>query len=418
MLAFNQGGKGLFELFIQMKPNGDPTNMFPSDYNLPSQMKKVISTLCFPLAQNEYSKWEATTYINHFEDPLHPNIESYYYIYIRYNVKPEGVMASCIVSRYLYPTLFFYILQICSEKPESNILSSYFNATLEKTNFDTIIVNGQDNKLPIYDGLSDQCQIAYFHKFFISNFPSYYIPLLMSLLFFESRIIVCSSSFKLLSHTILSICSFFYPLKIHVFAAPLVTVRDIERIPSDGLAVVGVHTTMLNKIFCSQDFNQNYIFFNADEPYITNKSKIAIPDRLYTEMDKFALDITNLCLNTQPAFPAPFILKRIQAFVAQMIGIVFEIPQIDFQRVFSAFSKRVNKNDKTSDFVLARSTLLKLLIEQSSQEEIKSAFWEDVSGEIEMFGRTKSLSIRRVPIPKQSIDVTKKKSKQSHKGKK
>lgn len=418
MLPFIQSPKEkLFEFFIQINLDKTYDNLFPTDYDLKEPMLDKVYRYCFPFPaeSNQLLAFEETRCVNYFKDPFSKN-DTFYFIYLQYEYKNkkekknDELVVHCIVSKYLYPRCLFAILQDYQENSNSDILSFYYNAKLNKTQFDTMI-DKKDKNIPIYDGLSDESQIAYLHQFFISAFPTDYIPLLITFLIYDKPILVFSSSFNTLTHTVLSIASFFYPLNImRLKVFPLLPYDYIDSEGKDSL-ILGIPTALL-KINLDK-LEKDFILFNADEPYISNGA-FEIPNEIFNEIDRLSQDLSHLCKYTRPAFPAPFALKRIQAFISTLAKFIIKQPQSSsYEEVLEVFNKTKIKDIEETNI------LINLLMNESeSNEFVKSSYWDDASGDIIKFNDSSSLSIRRVPVPsriKRSEADLKKKGKKGKK---
>lgn len=387
----------MFEFFVQIKLDKTHCNLFPFDYDLKEKMLETLHNYCFPFPpeSNELLSYEATKCINYFKDPLQN--DAFYFVYMLYDFQNQTdktnneLIVYCIISKFLYPQCFFAILQNFFENPKSDILSFYYNAKLTKTPFDTIIEDKSDD-IPIYEGFSNETQIAYFQHFFLSHFPTDYIPLLITFLFYNKPIIVLSSSFNILTHTVLAIASFFYPLNImSLKICPLLPFNKID-IDEKGPQILGIPNAML-KMKCDR-IEKNFILFNADESYLSDDF-FNIPNDAITEIDRLSKNLYELCKYTRPAFPAPFVLKRIQAFISFITKFIFKQSiNSSYEEVLEEYKKRNKKKNEENH------QLIDLLLNESENNSlIRSAFWNDVDGEIIKFNGPCSISIRKVPIP-------------------
>lgn len=419
MLHFNRENEHLFELLIQIKLDKSYSNVYPSDYVLVDSITDKLHSFCFPFASNEFATLESTTCINYFKDPReqNPSNAKGFFLFCKYiKTQEENITVSCLVSKFIYPHVFFTILGIYSNDNSSPLINLYFNATFIKNQYDIEIKDGAKNNLPVYKELTEEAQIAYFHHFFTSHFSPEMISLLILYLFLDKQIIVYSSSFYTLTHTVFSIVSFLYPLSVDFQISPMPPFREAQITTESKPLIMGIHTSMIHYIFSNRDSSKDLVFLNADQPYIYDAGETEFTDEIYQEMDNLGSDIRSLGSFTSPGFPAPFLLKRIQAYFPLLIAAVFKIPaNFDRKELEKQLSKR-KIADKKIDSVFAKSYLMRVLLAQSNDKNPKTvnAFWKDVTGEIVKFKGTSSLSIRQVPVPikkEQQEDDKKKKGK-------
>jgi hypothetical protein len=141
----------------------------------------------------------------------------------------------------------------------------------------------------------------------------------------DTKVVLVSASVSHLSFSIFAMAQMLYPIHQDLFLFPvqLIGPNDLKLFEGKGPCLLGLHATGMD---CLSGLNGGqYVFVNADVPYLTAVGVEALPEgviRLAAEFHDLLLDIVKL---QKPGFPAACILSALRKLILdvykQVIGI-------------------------------------------------------------------------------------------------
>ena len=377
-MNFRSEGKEqpLFEYLIKIineKGISRIVPLFPAQLELDESTGKAIRDICFPLIKNDFNFIFNLTYTTKFKNPTSESGLPELFASIRY-VPQHGKFGCytiyCLVSKFSHLDLQEWILNNCEEE---GLLNDFHHIEFKKTLYD--IEFDKIHNCPFCNSLSVSCELAKADMTLLKRFPPYYLALIIAALFVDSRIVVVSSNLSTLSRTVFALSTLLYPFSGPMRFCPLLTASKMQDLNSAGPYIFGIHSSMLQSL--DTVGRNDFLIFNADEPYIFPKNCTVIDPVLNPVIESFHKQIQSYCMQSQPVFPGESIRFEYKNYVRSMICAYFGC-QDNFRMINDEFEVRMSKNSSSMDVTLSKSSMMYEFMTQSvspQMPQITEAYW-------------------------------------------
>lgn len=373
MFCHQPGTSELFEVVVKIELGQDPkaSVVFPDlwprdDELLPELIKSVL-----PLETR---------------DPKHYNGQKYIYTlktrgfaYVILHCEGNSLFALCVVSHYLHPKFFDFLLTTAvsdMEKSES-LFKHFYKIEFKESRYDRFIEPDADWQCQVTGGFGEISELQNCYSFLLARYPPYLIGLVLGYIFAGTRVVILSSSLDELSMNVLAFSSLLYPLQKDKFLVQVNTCLTLDELKaaddSIPFGIIGCHMSLIKEV--TDKWKAGTVIFNTEVPYLTARDKSEVlPGHVIEAVTAFNSLVVEAINQFKPAFPVVRLFRCVCRLVAQLVagpygadakewGAVHESYETEKERNFESF--------KALDKKIAQSKLTEAFFEACEQEEEK-----------------------------------------------
>ena len=371
MFCHQPGTAELFQFVAKVDFVQDPKavvfypDLYPRDEELLVDLLSVVS----PLESKEPKHYDGETYVYVLKR------RGFAHVIIRFG--PEGCFALCIISDFLHPKLFSFLLsKAASDMKKAPELFRHFHQIEFKENrYNRYIEPAVEWACPITGGLNEISELETYYLFLLTRYPPYLIGVVLGYLFCEARVIVLGSSLDDLSTTVLAFANLLYPLQRDRFLIDVktcVTKAELDTLDEERVGIVGCHMSLINDI--TDKWKTGTVIFNLEVPYLTAREKgDALPAHMADAISRFNTLVVETIKQFRPAFPIARLFRCVCALIAEFMAGPFNIDPREWEAV-----KKTYEQHKAANFESFKQGNARLL-----KSRLTSSFFEECTKEAE-----------------------------------
>ncbi|KAH0806048.1 DENN domain-containing protein 1A-like [Histomonas meleagridis] len=379
MLSFLTEQDFLFEYVYNVVQGSESVSIYQKTSEVPESISNNLKTFCFPFEKCDIKNLEQFNFA--FTD----SDRKLLFAFVHYHIAEDNkIHAYCLISKRYHPTLYSEIISNIAgldKIQQKEYISEVINLKLNVFPYDNTLDTAAASLLNIksIDHLSPSNELLKIYLYLFSKYNITDILHCTVAMLFDYRIIVVSSSAKVLSDTAFSLLGLLYPLTWPGSFIPILPAAIQTALEAPFSFIIGLHSSLSLNLL-----NDNrYFVINADARYTSTVGIENLPQNLNDLIDRTSENIRMTLKKYWPMFPFKKLQNKFRKFITNFMGEVYSVDPKQPQQIYNSFTKFSSKNSNELPTVFSQTQFIDQFMRICFVEKDKNTielFWSTPRG--------------------------------------
>ncbi|KAH0791346.1 DENN domain-containing protein 1A isoform X3 [Histomonas meleagridis] len=358
MLSFLTDQDPLFEYiyYVEEGSDSEPVSIYQKTEEVPESISKNLKTFCFPFNDNDRIGNNEQQFTFAFTDADRKLL----FTFVHYHIADDNkIHAYCLISPKYHPELYTEIISNISGlkgNEQKDYISEVLNLKINVSPHDNVLDSTAASLVNIksIDHLSPSSELMKIYSYLLSKFIISDLLHCIIAILFDYRILVISSSPKVLGETAFSLLGLVYPLSWPGSFIPILPTAIQTALEAPFAFIIGLHSSLSLNLLS----DNRYFVLNADVRYTCPVGIEDLPQNLHDLIDRTSESIRKTLKKYMPILPFKKVQRKFHKFIVNFMGEVYSVDPKQPQQIYNSFNTWKSKNTNDLPSILSQTQFI------------------------------------------------------------